>query len=91
MEKDFQENYFEGELPYFIGGDEPFEKGTAIRTFNIVKTTPIPEGYEVLLDFETDSGYELEGAKMIITHEDLQAYETKDLHTACKYAFGFFD
>lgn len=91
MTKDFQENHFEEDIPYFLGGDEPFENGTAIQTFNITEITPIQEGYEVLLDFEIDSGYEFKGAKMVLTHEDMQAYETEDVHTACKYAFGFFD
>lgn len=68
-----------------------YETGTAIRTFNIIDTSVNEEGYEVLLDIDLDSGYDLENVKMKISFEDLQAYETKDVHEAVKYALGFFE
>ncbi|WP_066392860.1 hypothetical protein [Neobacillus mesonae] len=68
-----------------------YETGTAIRTFNIINTSVNEEGYEVLLDIDLDSGYDLENVKMKISFEDLQAYETKDVHEAVKYALGFFE
>jgi hypothetical protein len=82
-----------------IGGDlmadslEPFkyETGTSIQTFNIIQTSVDTEGYEVLLNIDLDSGYELEDVKMKISFEDLTAYETKDIHEGVKYALGFFD
>ncbi|MEH7107440.1 MULTISPECIES: hypothetical protein [Bacillaceae] len=72
---------------------EPFEyeTGTAIRTFNIIDTNVNADGYEVLLNIDLDSGYDLENVKMHITHEDLLAYETTDIHEAVKYALGFFE
>ncbi|GHI00802.1 hypothetical protein [Neobacillus kokaensis] len=68
-----------------------YETGTAIRTFNIINTSVNEEGYEVLLDIDLDSGYDLENVKMKISFEDLEAYETKDVHEAVKYALGFFE
>lgn len=68
-----------------------YETGTAIRTFNIIDSTVHEEGYEVLLNIDLDSGYELEGVKMKVSFEDLTAYETHDIHEAVKYALGFFD
>lgn len=68
-----------------------YETGSAIRTFNIIDSTVGPEGYEVLLDIDLDSGFDLESVKMKISHEDMEAYETKDIHEAVKYALGFFD
>ncbi|MED4205695.1 hypothetical protein [Neobacillus mesonae] len=68
-----------------------YETGTTIRTFNIINTSVNEEGYEVLLDIDLDSGYDLENVKMKISFEDLQAYETKDVHEAVKYALGFFE
>lgn len=49
------------------------------------------DGYEVFLNLDLDSGYELEGVKLKITFEDLEAYETNDIHEGVKYALGFFD
>lgn len=68
-----------------------YETGTAIRTFNIIETSVNEEGYEVLLDIDLDSGYDLENVKMKVSFEDLEAYETKDIHEAVKYALGFFE
>lgn len=68
-----------------------YETGTAIQTFNIIDTTVNAEGYEVLLNIDLDSGYELEGVKLKISFEDLEAYETRDIHEGVKYALGFFD
>jgi hypothetical protein len=67
-----------------------YETGTAIRSFNIIETTVNEEGYNVVLDVDLDSGYELERVKMHISFEDLQAYETQDIQEAVKYALGFF-
>lgn len=68
-----------------------YETGTSIRTFNIIDTSADTDGYEVLLNIDLDSGYELENVKLKITMEDLAAYETKDIQEAVKYALGFFD
>ncbi|MCM3570542.1 hypothetical protein [Neobacillus mesonae] len=68
-----------------------YETGTAIRTFTIISTSVNEEGYEVLLDIDLDSGYDLENVKMKIAFEDLEAYETKDINEAVKYALGFFE
>lgn len=68
-----------------------YETGSAIRTFNIIETSVDPEGYEVLLEMDLDSGYDLESVRMKISHEDMVAYETSDIHEAVKYALGFFD
>jgi hypothetical protein len=68
-----------------------YETGTSIQTFNIVETNVNEEGYEVLLDIDLDSGYELEGVRMKISFEDLAAYETNDIQEGVKYALGFFD
>ncbi len=68
-----------------------YETGTSIQTFNIIQTSVDTEGYEVLLNIDLDSGYELEDVKMKISFEDLTAYETKDIHEGVKYALGFFD
>jgi hypothetical protein len=67
-----------------------YDTGTAIQTFNIIDTSVNSEGYEVLLDLELDSGYDLENVKMRISFEDMQAYDTEDIHEAVKYALGFF-
>lgn len=69
---------------------ETYETGVPIRTFDILKTKASAEGYEVLLNIDLDSGYELEDVKMKISFEDLQAYETDDIHEGVKYALGFF-
>lgn len=68
-----------------------YETGTSIQTFNIIQTSVDTEGYEVLLNIDLDSGYELEDVKMKISFDDLTAYETKDIHEGVKYALGFFD
>lgn len=68
-----------------------YETGTTIRTFNIIDTSVNEEGYEVLLNIDLDSGYDLENVKMKMSFEDLEAYETKDIQEAVKYALGFFD
>ncbi|MGE8206846.1 hypothetical protein ACQKP0_20250 [Heyndrickxia sp. NPDC080065] len=68
-----------------------YETGTAIQTFNIIETNKNNDGYEVLLDMDLDSGYALEGVKLHISYEDLEAYETNDIHEGVKYALGFFD
>ncbi|WHY87214.1 hypothetical protein QNH39_04970 [Neobacillus novalis] len=68
-----------------------YETGTAIQTFNIIEVMEHAEGFEVLLDIDLDSGYELEGVKLLVTHEDLDAYETNDIQEGVKYALGFFD
>ncbi|MFC4802887.1 hypothetical protein ACFPA1_26580 [Neobacillus sp. GCM10023253] len=68
-----------------------YETGSAIRTFNIIETSVGSEGYEVLLEMDLDSGYDLESVRMKISHEDMVAYETSDIHEAVKYALGFFE
>ncbi|ENQ3107772.1 hypothetical protein ACEOWJ_003870 [Bacillus cereus] len=68
-----------------------YETGTAIQTFNIIETNVITDGYEVLLNIDLDSGYELENVRMQITNEELAGYETNDIHEGVKYALGFFD
>ena len=73
----------------FIDGID-YEIGVPIRTFNILNTSVTEEGYEVLLNIDLDSGYELEEVKMKISFEDLAAYETEDIHEGVKYALGFF-
>ncbi|MBM4763471.1 hypothetical protein [Bacillus sp. B15-48] len=67
-----------------------YETGVPIRTFNIIDTHVTAEGYEVHLNVDLDSGYELEDVKMKISFEDLAAYETEDVHEGVKYALGFF-
>lgn len=67
-----------------------YETGTPIRDFDILEITDSPNGYEVLLDINLDSGYSLTSTKLEITHEDLQAYETNDVHEGIKFALGFF-
>ncbi|WP_042460240.1 hypothetical protein [Neobacillus dielmonensis] len=68
-----------------------YQTGTSVRTFNILDTSVSEEGYDVTLNIDLDSGYDLEGVKMHISFEDLTAYETKDIHQAVSYALGFFD
>lgn len=68
-----------------------YETGTAIQTFNIIETNITTDGYEVLLNIDLDSGYELENVRMQITNEELAGYETSDIHEGVKYALGFFD
>lgn len=68
-----------------------YDTGTSIQTFNIIETNVDSDGYDVLLNIDLDSGYELEGVKMKITFEDLSAYETDDIQVGVKYALGFFD
>ncbi|SFI01700.1 hypothetical protein SAMN04488574_101265 [Bacillus sp. 71mf] len=68
-----------------------YETGTAIQTFNIIETNVTTDGYEVLLNIDLDSGYELENVKMQITYEELAGYETTDIHEGVKYALGFFN
>lgn len=67
-----------------------YEIGVPIRTFNILDKNVTEEGYEVLLNIDLDSGYELEDVKMKLSFEDLAAYETEDIHEGVKYALGFF-
>ncbi|MBO9128383.1 hypothetical protein [Bacillus sp. 165] len=67
-----------------------YETGTSIQTFNIIEASVNDEGYEVLLDIDLDSGYELENVKMKITFEELEGYETDDIQEGVKYALGFF-
>jgi len=68
-----------------------YETGTSIQTFNIIETNINADGYDVILNIDLDSGYELENVKMKITFEDLAAYETNDIQEGVKYALGFFD
>ncbi|WML38257.1 hypothetical protein RCG19_13600 [Neobacillus sp. OS1-2] len=68
-----------------------YETGTSIQTFNIIEAKKNPEGYEVLLELDLESGYALEGVKMNITNEDFVAYETNDIQEVVKYALGFFE
>ena len=67
------------------------ETGTSIRIFNVIEAIANPEGYEVRLAIDLDSGYELEDVTMKMTFEDLAGYETEDIHEGVKYALGFFD
>ena len=67
------------------------ETGTSILSFNIIETRASTDGYEIRLDIDLDSGYELEDVKMKITFEDLAAYETEDIHQGVRYALGFFN
>ena len=67
------------------------ETGTSILSFNIIETRASTDGYEIKLDMDLDSGYELEDVKMKITFEDLAAYETEDIHQGVRYALGFFN
>ena len=67
------------------------ETGTSIRSFNVIEAIANPEGYEVRLAIDLDSGYELEDVTMKMTFEDLTGYETEDIHEGVKYALGFFD
>ena len=69
----------------------PYETGTSIRSFNLIEAIPNPEGYEVRLAIDLDSGYELENVIMKMTFEDLAGYETEDIHEGVKCALGFFD
>jgi hypothetical protein len=68
-----------------------YETGTSMQTFNIIQTNVNEEGYEVLLNIDLDSGYELEDVRLKISFEDLTAYETKDIHEGVKFALGFFN
>ncbi|WP_462408627.1 hypothetical protein [Neobacillus sp. Marseille-QA0830] len=72
-------------------GPIDYQTGSSIRTFNILDTRVSEEGYDVVLNIDLDSGYDLEGVKMQISFDDLTAYETKDIHEAVRYALGFFD
>ena len=65
--------------------------GTVIQNFNIKSTNVTADGYEVLLDLNLNSGYELENVKLTLTQKDLSAYETYDIQEGVKYALGFFD
>jgi hypothetical protein len=67
-----------------------YETGTAIRDYDIIDITKIPEGYEVLLDVNLDSGYSLTRTKLVITSEDLLGYETNEIEQGIKFALGFF-
>ncbi|CAM4237381.1 hypothetical protein BAMA_05760 [Bacillus manliponensis] len=67
-----------------------YETGTAIQTFDIIEANSSADGYEVLLNIDLDSGYELKNVKLNITADELLAYETTDIHEAVKYALGFF-
>lgn len=67
------------------------ETGTSIRSFNVIEAIANPEGYDVRLAIDLDSGYELDDVIMKITFEDLAGYETEDIHEGVKYALGFFD
>lgn len=68
-----------------------YDIGTAIQTFNIIETSKNEDGYDVLLNINLDSGYELENVQLKITMEDLEGYETDDIHQGVKYALGFFE
>lgn len=68
-----------------------YETGTAIRDYDILRITETPIGYEVMLDINLDSGYELRGTKLEITNEDLQGYETNNIEEGIKCALGFFN
>jgi hypothetical protein len=68
-----------------------YETGTSIRSFNLIEAIANPEGYEVRLAIDLDSGYELEDVIMKITFDDLAGYETDDIHEGVKYALGFFN
>ena len=57
----------------------------------MIRIFSIPEGYEVRLTIDLDSGYELENVTVKMTFEDLSGYETEDIHEGVKYALGFFD
>jgi hypothetical protein len=65
--------------------------GTAIQNFNIKNTNVTADGYEVLLNINLNSGYELENVKLLLTQRDLSAYETYDIQEGVKYALGFND
>ncbi|MCU9613509.1 hypothetical protein OEV98_08055 [Caldibacillus lycopersici] len=91
MDEIYEESYFEGEPPHLKKSEDSFGYGTAIRTFSIVNTTTTPLGFEVTLNLDLDSGYELEGAKLMLSHEDLEGYETTDVHQAVTFALGFFE
>lgn len=91
MDQPFQENYFEGEPPYLLTNNDDFDTGTTLRTFSIIDTKSVPEGYEVKLTLDLGSGYELENATLKLSHDDLTAYETTDVQTAVKFALGFFE
>lgn len=67
-----------------------YETGTSIQTFDIIEITSNTHGYEVLLNIDLDSGYELKNVKLNVTSEELLAYETNDIQEAVKYALGFF-
>lgn len=88
MKDSFQENYFEGEMPYSI--NNTFGYGTMIRAFSIIEKKVTPLGYEIILDIDLDSGYELKSAKMNLSLDDLKGYETNDIQEAVQYALGFF-
>lgn len=67
-----------------------YETGTSIQTFNIIETNVTADGYEVLVNIDLDSGYELENVRMKISFEELAGYETNDIQEGVKYALGFF-
>lgn len=67
-----------------------YETGTAIQTFDIIEANSSADGYEVLLNIDLDSGFELRNVKLNITADELLAYETTDIHEAVTYALGFF-
>lgn len=67
-----------------------YETGTSIQTFDIIEINSNAHGYEVLLNIDLDSGYELKNVKLNVTSEELLAYETNDIQEAVKYALGFF-
>jgi hypothetical protein len=72
---------------------EPSEitTGTIIQNYNIKNTNVTADGYEVLLDLNLNSGYDLENVKLTLTQKDLSAYDTYDIQEGVKYALGFFD
>jgi hypothetical protein len=65
--------------------------GNLIQNYNIKNTNVTADGYEVLLDINLNSGYDLENVKLTLTQKDLSAYETYDIQEGVKYALGFFD
>jgi len=81
----------ENEVQKEVTDEGKFGYGTMLRTFSIVETHLVEDGMEVTLNIDLESGYELNGAKLILTNDDMAAYETNDVHTAVKYALGFFE
>jgi hypothetical protein len=68
-----------------------YETGTAIRDYDIIRVSQVPDGYEVILNINLDSGYALTSTKLEVSTEDLLGYETDDIEEGIKYALGFFN